>query len=71
MGLSHIWFNGQIKDDKWNDGALGSQVGAKAYFVNTEYIQPFVGFKLMLAEIQDGDREINLSNWSVLFGARF
>jgi hypothetical protein len=71
VGLSHIWFNGQIKQDKWNDGALGSQIGAKAYFVNTQYIQPFVGFKLMLAEIEDGDREINLSNWSVLFGARF
>ena len=71
VGLSHVWFNGQIKGDKWNDGALGSQIGAKAYFLSTKKIQPFVGVKLMLAEIEDGNREIHHSNWSVLFGARF
>mgnify|MGYP007055209595 CR=1 FL=1 len=71
VGLSHVWINGQIKHDKWNDGALGSQIGAKAYFLSEKNIQPFVGFKLMLVEIEDGDREIILSNWSVLLGANF
>jgi hypothetical protein len=70
-GISHIWVKGIIKQDAWRDGALGAQVGSKAYFLPNKKIQPFVGFKFMLFELETQGDKINLANLRVLLGARF
>ena len=70
-GISHIWVKGEIKQDAWSDGAFGAQIGSKAYFLPDQKVQPFVGFKLMLFELETQGDTINLANWSVMVGARF
>lgn len=70
-GISHVWVKGKIKQDAWSDGAFGAQIGSKAYFLPDQKVQPFVGFKLMLFELETQGDTINLTNWSVMVGARF
>jgi hypothetical protein len=70
-GLSHVWAEGEIKDQAWSQSAFGQQLGLKAYFLKGSAAQPYAGLRVLHYQIEQNSSTINLYNWGLVLGARF
>ena len=71
-GLSHVWADGKINDEKWSDGALGGQLGIKVNLAPKDLsIRPYFSLRVLQYEIEQGSNSAVVDNVSFIVGFDF